>query len=349
VSVVDALDRVAALLLGSQRILLTSHRRPDGDGSGSMAGLASLLRARGKRAVIYSMDPIARRYRWMPLIDTAVSELPPGEAFDCTVVVDCADITLLGNALPPPEVRGVLVTLDHHASGRPFGDLAIWDPSAAAVGVLVARIAARLGWPITAEAAVPLYVSLVSDTGGFRHANTNAEALRIASELITAGASPPNVAAGLEERPSVGKVRLLGMVLSTLELHCVGRVGLLVATSAMIDDSGASWDDVEGMVNWARNVEGVHVGVMLTTGKGGGVRVSMRSRTDRIDVGRVCMQLGGGGHPGAGGCHLDTDLDSTKRRVVAALEMAFVHEGPMPRSNYVRAVTNRRIIDDGST
>ncbi|MBK7539500.1 MAG: hypothetical protein IPI49_29910 [Myxococcales bacterium] len=345
----DPISRVAALLLASQRILLTSHRRPDGDGSGSMAGLASLLRARGKRAVIYSMDPIARRYRWMPLIDSTVQELTPGETFDCTVVVDCADITLLGNALPPPEVRGVLVTLDHHASGRPFGDLSVWDPSAAAVGVLVARIASCLGWPITAEAAVPLYVSLVSDTGGFRHANTNAEALRIASELVTAGVTPTAIAAGLEERPSVGKVRLLGAVLATLELHCASRVGLLVVTPDMIDNSGASWDDVEGMVNWARNVEGVHVGVMLTTGKGGGVRVSMRSRTDRIDVGRVCMQLGGGGHPGAGGCHLETDLESSKRRVVTALEMAFVHEGPMPRSNYVRAVTNRRIIDDGST
>lgn len=345
----DVIAKVAELLLTSQRILLTSHRRPDGDGTGSMAGLASLLRARGKHAVIYSMDPIARRYKWLPLVDTTVAELDPDETFDCTVVVDCADITLLGNALPPPEVRGILVTLDHHASGRPFGDLAVWDPSAAAVGVLVSRIARRLSWPITAEAALPLYVSLISDTGGFRHANTNAEALRIAADLVTAGVQPTVVASGLEERPSLGKLRLLGSVLSTLELHCAGRVGMLLITTEMVERNQASWDDVEGMVNWARNVEGVHVGVMLTTAKGGGVRVSMRSRTDRIDVGRVCMQLGGGGHPGAGGCHLEGDMDDARRRVVAALDVAFLHDGPIPRSNYVRAVTNRRIIDDGST
>ncbi|MEZ4360122.1 MAG: DHH family phosphoesterase [Kofleriaceae bacterium] len=345
----DAIAQVAELLRTSQRILLTSHRRPDGDGTGSMAGLASLLRARGKHAVIYSMDPIARRYKWLPLADTTVHELPPGETYDCTVVVDCADITLLGNALPPPEIRGVLATLDHHASGRPFGDVAVWDPSAAAVGVLVMRIARHLGWEITAEAAVPLYVSLISDTGGFRHANTNAEALRIGSELISAGVVPTAIASGLEERPSFGKLRLLGSVLSTLELHCEGRVGMLTVTTAMIEDNRASWDDVEGMVNWARNCDGVHVGTMLTTAKGGGVRVSMRSRTDLIDVGRVCMQLGGGGHPGAGGCHLDADLEDAKRRVVLALELAFAHERPPRRSNYVRAVTNRRIIDDGST
>ncbi|TMQ10923.1 MAG: hypothetical protein E6J91_24705 [Deltaproteobacteria bacterium] len=170
----EALRSACDVLRSAERILLTSHRRPDGDGTGSMAGLASLLRASGKTAVIYSVDPIARRYRWLPLISTTVQTIPFDERFDCTVVVDCADATLLGDTLPPPEVVGRLITLDHHASGHPFGDIAVWDPTAAAVGVLVHRIALREGWPITIEAAIPLYVSLISDTGGFRHANTNA-------------------------------------------------------------------------------------------------------------------------------------------------------------------------------
>jgi phosphoesterase RecJ-like protein len=179
------------------------------------------------------------------------------------------------------------------------------------------------GWPITAEAAVPLYVSLISDTGGFRHANTNAEALHVGSELIRAGVVPSTIASSLEERPSPGKLRLLGSVLSTLELHCAGRAGVLSVTTDMVEGARASWEDIEGMVNWARNVEGVQVGVLLTTAKGGGVRVSMRSRSDKIDVGRVCMQLGGGGHPGAGGCHMNGDLPTTKEKVVRALEQAF--------------------------
>lgn len=319
----DALERACEQLRAARRILLTTHRRPDGDGTGSMAGLASLLRAAGKTAVIYSVDPIARRYKWLPLVSTTVHTLPFDERFDCTVVVDCADVTLLGDSLPPREVRGPLITLDHHASGHPFGDLPVWDPSAAAVGVLVFRIAQREGWPITAEAAVPLYVSLISDTGGFRHANTNAEALRVGSELIRIGVVPSTIAASLEERPSPGKLRLLGSVLSTLELQCAGRVGVLSVTSDMVDGARASWEDIEGMVNWARNADGVQVGVLLTTAKGGGVRVSMRSRSDRVDVGRVCMSLGGGGHPGAGGCHLEGDLASTKERIVRALDAAF--------------------------
>jgi len=322
-SIEDMLQRACAVLRRAERVLLTSHRRPDGDGTGSMAGLASLLRACGKTAVIYSVDPIARRYRWLPLVSSTVQTISFDERFDCTVVVDCADVTLLGDTLPPPEVCGHLITLDHHASGHPFGDIAVWDPAAAAVGVLVHRIAVREGWPITIEAAVPLYVSLISDTGGFRHANTNAEALSVAAALIRAGVVPSSIAASLEERPSPGKLRLLGAVLSTLELHCAGRAGMLTVTTDMVEGARASWEDIEGMVNWARNVEGVQVGVLLTTAKGGGVRVSMRSRSEKVDVGKICMALGGGGHPGAGGCHIAADLAITKDRVVRALDQAF--------------------------
>ncbi|MBL0213651.1 MAG: DHH family phosphoesterase [Myxococcales bacterium] len=318
-----ALARACEVLRKAERILLTSHRRPDGDGTGSMAGLASLLRARGKTAVIYSVDPIARRYKWLPLVHTTVNTISFDERFDCTVVVDCADIALLGDTLPPPEVCGTLITLDHHASGHPFGDIAVSDPTAAAVGVLVVRIAEREGWTLTPEAAVPLYVSLISDTGGFRHANTNAEALRCGSVLIQHGVVPSTIAASLEERPSPGKLRLLGAVLSTLELHCAGRAGVLSVTTDMVEGARASWEDIEGMVNWGRNVEGVQVGVLLTTAKGGGVRVSMRSRSDKVDVGKVCMTLGGGGHPGAGGCHMTDSLAATKDKVVKALEAAF--------------------------
>ena len=322
-SLVEAFAQCCERLRDAKRVLLTSHRRPDGDGTGSMCGLASLLRAREIEAVIYSLDPIARRYRWLPLASTTVHTMAFDARFDCTVVVDCADIALLGGALPPPEVCGTLITLDHHASGRPFGDIAVWDPAASAVGVLVHRIAVELGWPVTPECAIPLYVSLISDTGGFRHANTNAEALHVASELIRAGVIPATIAASLEERPSPAKLRLLGSVLSSLELHCGGRAGVLSVTTEMVEGARASWEDIEGMVNWGRNVDGVQVGVLLTAAKGGGVRVSMRSRSERLDVGRVCMTLGGGGHPGAGGCHLPGDLPTTKSKVVAALDQAF--------------------------
>jgi len=316
--IADAADRLAS----ANDILLASHRRPDGDGTGSMAALATLCRLRGKRATIFAPDLIPRRYKWLPGAKSAVQRLQADARFDLTVVVDCADAQLLGDTLPAPDQRGTLVTLDHHASGRPFGDIAICDPSAAACAVLVGRIAKRLDWEIDAEAATGLYVSLISDTGGFRHANTNAEALALAAHLVERGAQPHVIAQRLEERSTAGKLRLLGSALTTLEIVCGGKVALLTVTGEMVDGSGGSWDDTEGLVYWARGVDGVQVGVLITTARGGGVRVSMRSRTDRVDVGGVCMTLGGGGHPGAAGVHLDTDLAGARVKVIAALDAA---------------------------
>ena len=314
-----AAERIGA----ATSVLLASHRRPDGDGTGSMSALATLLRARGKRATIFAPDLIPRRYKWLPAIKTAVQRLPADARFDVTVVVDCADPQLLGDTLPPPEIRGALVTLNHHASGHPFGDVAVCDPSAAACSVLVARIARHLRWEISAEAATGLYVSLVSDTGGFRHANTNVEALGLAAHLVECGARPHHVAQRLEERSTAGKLRVLGAALTTLETACGGRVALITVTGPMVESARGTWDDTEGLVYWARGVDGAQVGVLITTARGGGVRVSMRSRTERVDVGAICMALGGGGHPGAAGVHLEGDIAAARGQVVAALEDAF--------------------------
>ena len=147
--IAEAARRIGA----ASDVLLASHRRPDGDGTGSMAALALLLRARGKRATIFAPDLIPRRYKWLPAAKTAVQRLPADARFDATIVVDCADPKLLGDSMPPEPQRGALITLDHHASGRPFGEVAICDPSAAACAVLVARIAHQLGWDIRRCAA----------------------------------------------------------------------------------------------------------------------------------------------------------------------------------------------------
>jgi phosphoesterase RecJ-like protein len=323
-----ALDEVARILDGAQRVLLTSHRRPDGDGTGSMVGLASLLRTAGKEAVLYTPDLIPRRYKWLPLLKSVVHKVPPGVRFDATVVVDCADLQMVADVLPPPEVRGVLVSLDHHAAGHPFGDVTVCDPSAAAVSVIIARLARRLGWAIPVDAATALYVSLISDTGGFRHANTNVEAMRLGAELVEAGAQPAAIASRLEERSTVGKLKLLGASLGTIEVVCGGKVALLQVNAEMVESTGGSWDDIESLVYWARGVEGAVAGVLITTARGGGVRVSMRARDQRIDVGAVCLGLGGGGHPGAAGCHLDMDLAAARLVVIDALAAALAAAAP---------------------
>ncbi len=317
-----ALAAAAAALAAAKSVLVTGGRRPDGDGCGGMIALASILRAAGRKATIYAPDLVPRRYKWLPLADTAVQRLPAGAKFDATVVIDCADVALIESALPPPADRGTLIDLDHHASGHPFGDISVCDPSAAAAGVLIARIAERLNWPLDASAATALYVSLVTDTGGFRHANANSEALRIAAHLVDRGASPSGIAARLEDRSRPAKLRLIGAALTGIEVAVRGKVAIVSVTQAMVDAAGASWDDSEGLVNWARGVDGVVVGVLVTTARGGGTRVSMRGRPELIDLGQIALALGGGGHPGAAGCWLPDELPAARAKVIAVLEQA---------------------------
>lgn len=318
----EALARAAHVIAKAGHVLVTSHRRPDGDGCGAMVALTSMIRRAGGKATLFAPDLMPRRYKWLPLADTAVQRLPAGTRWDATVVIDCADQKLVDPSLPAAELRGTLVDLDHHASGTPFGDVPVCDPSAASAGVLVARVADRLGWTIDKDAAIGLYVSLISDTGWFRHSNTNAEALQVAARLVECGAQPAMIASRLEERSSASKLRLVGLALSGLEVVARGKVAIVAITQQMIDASGGSWDDIEGVVNWARGVEGVMIGVVVTTARGGGTRVSMRGRPDAIDLGQVAMSLGGGGHPGAAGCWLPEDLGPARARVIAALEAA---------------------------
>jgi len=322
----ESLAQVAARLAAAQRVLLTCHLGPDGDSLGSMIALASLLRGRGAHATLWSADLIPRRFKWMPLVRTFVRTLPRDARFDVTVVVDCADRKLLGDGFPPAEVTGDLVVLDHHASAVPFGDLRLWDPGAASVGVLVARIARHLGWPIDRDAAVAILVSMITDTGSFRYSNTNAEAMRLAADLIDLGTSPWQIAEQMNERVPLARYRLLSAALATLEVAGGGALCFMTVTAEMVKQAGASWDDTDGLVNYARAIDGVDCGVLLTPAKRGGTRVSLRSKGRRIDAGAVAAGLGGGGHPGAAGCTLDLPIAEARTAVEAALVAALAEE-----------------------
>ncbi|HYU16966.1 MAG TPA: DHH family phosphoesterase, partial [Candidatus Acidoferrum sp.] len=225
------LERAAEILATAEKVMVTCHLGPDGDSVGSMVAMTSLLRQRAAQVTLYNPDLVPRYLKWLPLCKGVVHRLPRAAAFDATVVMDCGDAKLLGPDFPGPEVTGKLVVIDHHASGRPFGDVFLCDPDASSVGVIVARLAGRLGWALTEEAALALYVSLVTDTGSFRYANTNAEALRLAAELVERhGVGPWAVSERLSEQGTLGRYRLLSATLATLEPTLGGHVVFMTIT-----------------------------------------------------------------------------------------------------------------------
>lgn len=324
----DELAAFAAELAAAHRVLLTCHLGPDGDATGSLSALASLLRPRGREVTLYNPDQVPRTLRWLPHVSSLQHKLPAAARFDVTVVVDCGDRKLLGDRFPGPEVTGRLLVLDHHAASRPFGDRFVTDPSAPSIGVLCARIAVQLGWELSPEAAQGIYTSIVADTGFFRYANTTPEAFTLAADLVGRfGVNPWGIAERLSEQVPLARWRLLSAALSAITLELEGRIAVMVVTEEMVRAAGATWELTEGLVNYTRAIDGVECGVLLTPAKEKGVRVSLRSRGRKIDAGAVCLPLGGGGHPGAAGCRMDGTVDEARAEILRRLGEALAAAG----------------------
>lgn len=313
----SVLDAVARVLGAAERVLVTMHRAPDGDALGSSLGLALALEEAGKQAVVYSADGVPTNLRFLPGAERVQTTLPPDARFDATVACDSGDASRLGPHLPAPERRGLFVNLDHHATTQHFGDLNLIDVSAASVGVIVFRILARMGLALSADPAAALYVSLLTDTGSFRYSNTSPEALRVAAELVAAGAEPSVLASAIWEANTPQRLKLLEKTLPTLELLYGGRVALMTVTSQAVAEAGTSEETADGFVSYPRSIAGVDVAVLLREDKDA-YRVSLRSR-GRVDVAKVAQQFGGGGHPAASGCTLVGPGVQVRQRLLAAI------------------------------
>ncbi len=317
-----------ALAHGGDSFLVTCHRRPDADALGSALGFAAILESLGKEVLVYNPDELSMTLRFLPGVDRVVREVPEGRRFDATWLMDTASPALLPSGLPGRSQRGPMVVVDHHAAYDVFGDLTVRDAGACATGEVVLNLMEALGVEsIPPLAATPIYAAIVADTGGFRYASTSARTLRLGARLIDAGAEPWEVAYHLFEGWEPERMRLLGAILDTLETFEDGKLSVLKVTREMLDRLGANDDMVEGMVNYGRMLSGVEVAVLLWEWpvlEADGTRrldtkVSLRSRGP-IDVSRIAVPLGGGGHAAAAGVQLHAELEEAAGRVLSEVE-----------------------------
>lgn len=316
-------DDVLRTIRQGDRFLLTSHVNPDGDAIASALGLARVIRNLGKGAVIWNRDATPGIYRPLPGADRihVASEPPTGfpERFDAAVVLECPspDRTGLEEHLASLQV----VNIDHHLGNQHYGAVNWVDPAAPAVGEMVYRLALALHATVDAETATALYLTLVSDTGGFRFSNATAAAFDAAASLVREGASPPRVSQWLYESRPEGMIRLLGELLRTLELEAGGRLALARLTQEMFERAGAEPGDAEGLIDYPRSIAGVEAVALIRELPDGGHKVSLRSRGE-VDVEKVARQHGGGGHKNAAGCVLESGYDEARRIISESLTAA---------------------------
>jgi phosphoesterase RecJ-like protein len=306
-----------------QRFVLTTHIRPDGDGLGSMLALADVLEApplsKTVRMTVASVLP--PRYDFLDPARRIRRFEPPGELYrdaDAAIVLDTGTWNQLdefGTLLRKLPIAKAVI--DHHLTQDDLGALRMVDTTAEATGRLVYEAILALGGPVPASAAHCLFIALAMDTGWFRHPNTTPATFTLAADLLRAGARASEAYECLFEQNTLGRLKLMGLVLSRLQVTNGGRVA---HTEIRRDDygaTGATPQDSEDLINYTRSLVGVEVGLLFMEQPRGGVKISFRSR--RVDVARLAERFGGGGHRLASGTVLETSLDEARRRVLAAV------------------------------
>jgi len=310
------LGSVVERLRSANSFLIATHAGPDGDALGSMFGLYHLLRGMGKEQIVCAcQDPVPKRYAWLPGVDRVVDESAITGPYDLVVITDVAQLERTGSIADCIGADQDVLVLDHHLDEAPGGTWHYVDPTYSSASEIIVALFEESGVELTLEAAECAYVGLATDTGGFRFSNTNPRAHTNAITLIEAGIDVGAISARVFDVISVPKSKLLCVVLDRLEISACGRFAHSTLTPEDMVSAGATGEDVDGLVNFTRNIEGVQVGVLFRGLQEDTVKVSMRS-LGGFNSASLLKRFGGGGHAGAAGAELKMNLESAQRAIV---------------------------------
>jgi phosphoesterase RecJ-like protein len=315
--------KILEVLEGPGPFLIAFHRKPDGDALGSGLALRLWLEGRGKRVDVVNSDGVPEPFGFLPSADRVVLKTPP-DILGCTAfVLDTPDASRAALAEGVLAQATLVVNIDHHPDNTSYGDINLVDPSASSVALIIYELLADTG-ELSAAISSLLYVGAMTDTGGFRFGNTDARTLRTAADLVVLGASPTDLANAVYGEQPLGRLRLLGMVLSTTETELDGQVAVSMLTERMKGDAGSTGEDIEGMASFGRLIRGVEVALLLRE-EDGRIRASLRSK-GAVDVNAVASRLGGGGHKAASGVTLDGPMESARELLLAVVAEALAGE-----------------------
>lgn len=319
------LEAALAFLNEGDDYLVVSHVQPDGDAISSTVVVGWLLRQLGKRFTLINESELPSRLGYLMMFGDVqrYNEHTPPTGYTRVISIDCADykrIGLVSSSFP----QGIqLLNIDHHPTNDRFGTVNVIRSDAAATVEILYDLIRHAGLALDAEAAAAIYTGLLTDTGGFRYANTSPHVMAIAAELLQLGVKGNELADHLLEKMTRPQLELLQRGLTRLRFSEDGRIGWLYIAPVDLEETGAASEDLEGLVNYARNVDGVEVGLLFKGTQDGQTKVSLRS-AGRADVASIAQSFGGGGHVRAAGCRLECGLEEAMRQVVEAVERVLI-------------------------
>jgi phosphoesterase RecJ-like protein len=320
-------NRFCEIIGNHHTFLLTSHQRPDCDALGSELGMAGVLTALGKQVMIVNAEETPPS---LAFIDPdrkicSLDEIPEREDLtevDVMMVLDTsawAQLGPMGDILR--DAKGIKMVLDHHVSGDDLGAEFFKNTTAEATGRLVTEAARQLRVPLTPEIATALFAAQATDTGWYRFQSTTGDTLRVAAQLVDAGAVPQEIYSALYEQETLARLKLRGRILSKATTEMEGRLVHTYVELRDFEKAGALPADTEDVINLTLAIVGVQVAVILVEQATGGCKISFRSRRE-LDCSRLAAHFGGGGHRAAAGAFIDAALPEAQKKVLDEVRKA---------------------------
>jgi len=310
------LDQIGRVLRENERFAVLSHIRPDGDALGSQLALALSLQQLGKKVRVWNEDGMLEKYSFLPRADLLTKPPHAAEDVDVAIALDTAIQNRLGTAFTAVRSAKIWINIDHHLSNPGYGDLVHVDPTAPATGQIIFDLIKSQDFPFDREIAENLYAAISTDTGSFQYPKTSARTFEVAAELVCTGIDVGQLSQQLYENYPRRRVELLRELLRTMRFERDGRVASFSLSLQTAAELQVLPEDNEGLIDHLRAIRGVIVAVFFEELADGKVRVSMRSKSDAVDVCAICQKFGGGGHTLAAGARVRGTLAEVERNVL---------------------------------
>jgi phosphoesterase RecJ-like protein len=315
------IDRIIEGVRAHRTFCVVGHIRPDGDCIGSQLGLALALRDQGKRVVCWNEDPVPDKLAFLKGSD--MFEKPRrGQKFDCVIATDCASFERLGKVGNCISQRKLFINIDHHASNTRYADINWVSAREPSSGELIFRLLKAANWPITPAIADCLFTAVSTDTGSFQYPSTTPATYHVAGELVKRGANLEKICDEVYQSYPLSRVRLLQHVYNHFRLAHDNRIAWFWLKRADYVRSGAAPDDSEGLIDHIRAIAPVVVACLFEEIGPDLTRISLRSKSEKVNVNEIAALFGGGGHHAAAGARIPGSPHSVQRRVLDAVKKA---------------------------
>lgn len=311
------LDNILQEIKKAKSIVILTHENPDGDAVGSSLAMYEALKQLGKEEVDIIIPEYPRTYRFLPNVDAVKKE--GQETYDLAIALDCATIKMLNGWSNYFENAKTKIVIDHHETNTMYGDLNYVNPDSPACTQILLTVFEYFGVEITNDIGKCIITGIITDTGGFQYRATTPETFEFAASLLKSGVNISQIYKKSMNTKTRANFELRKRAIDRMEFLEDGKISFTYITQKDIEETKATLDDHEGIVDEGRCIEGVEVSIFLRETQKG-YKVSLRSN-EYVNVSDICMLFGGGGHIHAAGCNITTSIEQAKEKMINQIKM----------------------------